>query len=238
MTDQSVAIRLGIEGKAQIKADFTEIADSGDANAKRLVNSYEKAGDDIERALQRRDAAAAKIAALMPTNMQSVINANAGTSAYGGYRDAGGGAQGQNANAAQYAALLAQQEQQVDAVRSALDPLYAAQKRYDDEVRIANGLLKQGAISEVERDAAIALSEKALQRAKNGLNEHSSALGLNRTQFMIAESAVHRFVDPVLAGQSPIKAFAMQAGDLATSCRWMTVALPAAWRRCARCSIR
>jgi hypothetical protein len=213
MSDRSVSIRLGTEGKAQVKSDFTEIADSGDASAKRLVASYDKAGDDIEKALARRDAAAAKIQAMMPSPVQATIEANNGSRV--GQRDAGGGpSAGQNATATEYAALLAQQEKQVAAVRAAIDPLYTAQKRYDDEIRVADGLLKSGAISEAEHAAAVGLSGKALAAAERELGGHSNALSLNRNQLIIGESAVHRFVDSILAGQSPMKAFAMQAGDV------------------------
>lgn len=303
MSDRSVSIRLGTEGKATVKADFDDIASSGDAAAKRLVNSYDKAGDDIEKALARRDAAAAKIQAMMPTGLQSTIMASAGTSARGGYRDAGGGADdGRNASASEYAALLAQQERQVAAVHAAIDPLYVAQKRYDDEVRVAgelakngaiseaehaaalrvsaqaleqaraaqdrlnaswstgadadahvqayarslatqeqqatalrakldplwaaqkryddevataDGLLKRGLISEAEHSSALGESSKALEKAKQELAGHSNALSLNRNQFIIAESAVHRFVDSILAGQNPLRALALQGGDIA-----------------------
>ena len=117
----SVAIRLGTVGKAEVKADFSEIADSGDANAKRLVASYDRASDDIGKAIQRQADAAAKINAIMPTNRQFAIDTSVGT----GYDSS------QNAGAKQYAALLADQERQAERVRAAIDPLYTAQKRYD-----------------------------------------------------------------------------------------------------------
>jgi len=207
----SVAIRLATDGSAQVRADFAAIGDAGDASAKRLVAAYDKASDDIQAALDRQARAAAKIQAVLPTQTQSVVNANAGTNAYGGYRDAGGGSSGQNANAAQFSALLAQQERQLEAVRSQIDPLYTAHKRYDGEIATANGLLKQGVLSEAEHAKAIAASEKSLLAAKNALDGHSGALGLNRQQTIIAQSAVLRFTDAVIAGRNPLTAFALEA---------------------------
>ncbi len=286
MADKSVSIRLGTEGKGEVKNDFAEIAASGDASAKRLVSSYEKAGGDIEKALARRDAAASKIAAIMPSTTQATINASVGT----GYD------RSQNANAVQFTALLAEQERQVEAVRAAVDPMYRAQKQYDEELATAAGLLSRSAISEREYAAAVQLSATALERAREAqasksvstvpdnnahvlvfrqandddaaaaerlraaidplytaqkrydaeiatadgllqrnkiseaehaaavkgssdalakatrdVEEHTGVLGLNRAQFITAQSAVLRFTDSIIAGQSPIRAFALEA---------------------------
>jgi len=72
---RNVAIRLGTEGKAQIKADLDEIAGSGDATAKRWARSFYRAGEDVEAAMRRQANAAAKLAAIMPqTAIQMRIN--------------------------------------------------------------------------------------------------------------------------------------------------------------------
>ena len=80
------SIRMGTTGKAQVKADFNEMADSGTASlvrlgdagaaqAKRWTRSYENASRDVEAALVRQQNAAAKIAAIMPqTAVQMRIN--------------------------------------------------------------------------------------------------------------------------------------------------------------------
>ncbi|WP_298689569.1 phage tail length tape measure family protein [uncultured Sphingomonas sp.] len=197
----SVSIRLGTTGKADVQADFASIADSGDASAKRLAASYQRAGQDIEAATKRQADAAAKISAIMPSSTQATVNASVGT----GYNGA------QNANAAQFTALLAQQEQQVERVKAAIDPLYTSQKRYDAEIAAAGGLLKTGAISEAEHAAAVAVSGRALQEAKNAVEGHTSALGLNRAQVITGQSALLRFTDAVISGRNPLTAFALEA---------------------------
>jgi phage-related minor tail protein len=50
-----------------------------------------------------------------------------------------------------------------------------------------------------------------LQDAKNALDGHSGALGLNRQQTIIAQSAVLRFTDAIIAGRNPLTAFALEA---------------------------
>lgn len=197
----SVAIRLGTDGSAQVKADFAAIAESGDASAKRIVSAYDRASDDVAKAIERQSAAAARLQSASGSPVLASINRSVGT----GY-DASA-----NANAAQYAALLAAEERQIEAVRTAIDPLYTAQKRYDDEVRIAGDLLKRGAIGEAEHAAAVRVSAGALAAAERNLEEHTGALSLNRMQFVTAQSAVLRFTDAILAGQNPIRAFALEA---------------------------
>lgn len=197
----SVAIRLGTDGSAQVKADFASIADSGDASAKRIVAAYERASDGVQAAIDKQNKAAEHVAAILPSQTQTIINRSVGT----GYDGR------QNANAAQFAALLAQQEQQAERVRAAIDPLYMAQKRYDAEIATAGDLLKQGVISEAEHAAALTTSGRALQEAKNALDGHSSAIGLNRQQTIIAQSAVLRFTDSIIAGRNPLTAFALEA---------------------------
>lgn len=197
----SVAIRLGTDGSAQVKADFAAIAESGDASAKRIVAAYDRASDEVQAAIDKQAKAADRVAGIIPTQTQATINRSVGT----GYDGS------QNANAAQYAALLAQQEQQAERVRAAIDPLYTAQKRYDAEIASAGNLLRQGVISEAEHAAALSASGHALEEAKHAVEGHSTALGLNRQQSIIAESALIRFTDSVIAGRNPLTAFALES---------------------------
>lgn len=204
--DSSVAIRLGTTGTAEVKRDLVDMGDTGDAQIKRLARSVEKANDDILAAERRRAQATDKMAAITPsTSTQQIYQAGASTQYSGpSARD----------SAAALRELLDAQDRrsaQVEALHAKLDPLYSAQKQYDAEIKVAGDLLAAGAIKEAEHAAAVALSEKALQKAKNALGEHSTALGLNRAQFITAQSAVMRWSDSVIAGRSPLTAFALEA---------------------------
>jgi hypothetical protein len=206
---QSVAIRLATDGKAQVKTDLTEIGDVGDAQAKRWSRAYERAGDDVSAAMARQAAAAQKLAAITPqTATQQIFQAGASTNFTGSSA---------RESAIALKELLDEQDRLAAgaaALKARIDPLSVAQAKYDAEVKNANELLAANAISESQRDAAVALSQKTLRQATQAVQGHSNALGFNRMQFLIAEGAAHRYVDSILAGMSPMRAFMMQAGDV------------------------
>lgn len=126
---------------------------------------------------------------------------------------------GAKESAAAFQAMFAAEDEAAAAaikLQAAINPLYTAQARYDAELKTWALALKSGKISEADHATAVAQTTKALEDAKKGLDEHSNSLGLNRVQFQVGASAAHRFVDSILAGQSPMRAFMMQAGDVAT----------------------
>jgi hypothetical protein len=209
VTDRSVAIRLATDGKEQVKRDLTEIGDAGDAQARRWQKSYDQAGSMIDAAIAKQQQAAQKLAAIVPsTSAQQIYQAGASTNYTGGSaRD----------SAAALKQLLDEQDRlaaSAAALKARIDPLSVAQARYDNELREASTLLAAGKISQSDYTAQIALSERTLNTARRTLGDHSNALGFNRMQFLIAEGAAHRYVDSILAGMSPMRAFMMQAGDV------------------------
>jgi hypothetical protein len=205
----SVAIRLATTGKETVKQDFEDLGASGDASAKRWSRAYEKAGDDVTAAMQRQAQAAAKISSITPTTSVQFAAQTAASTNY-----TGPSAQDSAANLRILLNLQDQQEARATALRAKIDPLFAATQKYDAEIKNAAELLKAGAISEDLHSAAVTASGKALNAAKRDVEGHSSALSLNRTQVIIGQSAVMRFTDSIIAGQSPIRAFALEAHKL------------------------
>lgn len=191
MATSGVSLRLGMEGKEQIVDGFADIGASGDAAGKRAAAAFQRASDDIATATQRQAAAAQKLAAggvsMGPNANQQVLDYRAWTKAQ------------------------QEMEQQAQALRNAIDPLRVAQAQYDSEIALSAKLLAAGKISEQEHAAAVALSTSALASARRGVEEHTASMGLNRTQMIVAQSAVMRFTDAILAGQSPMRAFALEA---------------------------
>lgn len=166
---RSVSIRLGTEGKAQIKADMEEIAGSGDATAKRWARSFDRAGDDVEAAMRRQASAAEKLAAILPqTAVQMRVNDANGT----GFGQWEGSAR-QSASA--FRELLDIEDKldaRAQALIATLNPAAAAQDRYNAEVREAAELMDRQRISldqflEVEARASAALAKsKPVDRAE------------------------------------------------------------------------
>ena len=206
MADRSVAIRLGVEGKADVKRDLSEIGDGGEAAAKRWASAYEKANAEIEAGLAKQRLAAEKLSAITPqTTTQQAYQAGASTNFTGSSaRD----------SAAAFKELLAAEEQ-LDAkarqLTASLEPLRVAQERYDREVATATKLLDTDRITKDQHTAATTRAARELEEAKRALDGHTGSLGLNRAQFLTAESAVIRFSDSVMAGGSPLRAFALEA---------------------------
>jgi hypothetical protein len=64
-----------------------------------------------------------------------------------------------------------------DKLRSTIDPLWGAQKRYDDELRMWAVAAKAGTVSEDEHAAAVRQSKLAFDAAKDAVEGHSQAVG-------------------------------------------------------------
>lgn len=231
MTMKSVGFMLRTDGKASVKNDFAEVKQSGVDAFNDIADAAEasstKAGAAADQFTQRqidafkKQANAAKLAAAVAYNQESFNQAATQPSGFGKYatvnfdRSTGSA----KASAAVFAEQARQEEEVAAAllkIRAALDPVMVAQARYDAELKQYGTLLAAGHLGEEEHAAAVALSTRRLNDAKRALDDHSNSLGLNRMQFVIGASAVHRFADSIMAGTPPMRAFMMQAGDLAT----------------------
>lgn len=170
---RSIAIRLGTDGKAQVKADFGEIATSGDAAARRWGRSFEKAGNDVQAAMQRQANAAAKLAMITPqTPMQMRIN-DANGSGFGQWEGSA------RQSAAAFRELYAEQEKLENgarALRASLDPLTAAQDRYNAEIGKARTLVSAGVISLDEYVAVLGRERAALDANSTAKKRNGSAM--------------------------------------------------------------
>jgi hypothetical protein len=102
----SVALRLGMEGKTEIKDGFAEIGASGDAAAKRAAAAFQRAGEDITAATQRQAQAAQKLANFAPNVNVGTERQGPSTSLYTDYQKG-----------------LADQARAAEALRNAIDPL-------------------------------------------------------------------------------------------------------------------
>ena len=202
----AVALRLGMEGAEQIQQGLTKIGESGDAAAKRLAAGFERTGESIE-SLQAKMAAtidpvAIKRYATEIEDLQGKLTA-AGQkiSAIGGGFTFGGPDQGAQVKA--YNAYLAEQERQTKALLDAIDPLRVAQRAYDAELRTANSLLAQGAISEEQHAASVRLSGEALDLQRKRLQGVDEAHGHMSTSGAIMQHVVRSTADSFAAACRP-----------------------------------
>lgn len=201
----SVAIRLGTEGKASVKADFREIANDGDATANRWARSFERAGQDVEAAMKRQQLAAEKLAQITPaTPMQRQVQAAASTSYTGGT------AQESARFFAEQAAAAAQLEARTRALVASIDPAAVAQQRFNREMAEARALISAGAISLDQYVAKLALERTALDAATNAARRHGVSQGQMRAGSQQLSYSIGDFATQVSMGQGVLMAFSAQ----------------------------
>lgn len=209
---RTVAIRLGTEGKAQVKADFDEIAVSGDASAKRWKRSFEQAGDDVQAAMQRQANAAAKIAAIVPQTPVQMRIADSNSTGFGQWEGSA------RQSAAAFRELYAEQERlevRTRALLASINPAAAAQDRFNAEMAEARSLISQGAISLDDYAAKLRQQRAVLEAAGGPLGRHTAGATANRMAMQGASYQVQDFITQVSMGANPINAFAVQGAQLA-----------------------
>ncbi|WP_300115211.1 hypothetical protein [Sphingobium sp.] len=208
MAQPRVAIRLGTEGKDQVVRDFKSVGDAGDAAANRAARSFSRASEDIESAIRRQAAAADKLAALAPQSAtQARINMSVGT---GASLDQGSA----RASAAAFRELIAEQErmeQKALALRASLDPLWAAQQRFNKEMAEARTLISAGAISLDEYVAKLRMEQAALDAVQTVQTRATATSGAMRAGMQQLGFQAQDFTVQVIGGTDAIRAFAIQA---------------------------
>jgi hypothetical protein len=212
MTIRSIGFNLRTDGKAEVKNDFAEIRKSGTDAVTGVAEAAERAAERSAEATDRftqrqieswnRQAAAAKLAAAAGTQRGAVDQAMAtpGSQQFATVNlDRSSGAARDSAKVFQE---MFEREEQAAAgaakLRAALDPLYLARARYDDQLRTANSLVSQGAITEAEHTAA-------LKKAADAYREVADAAGV------AAEKEQQRWREDAAAAKADIAAQAHQA---------------------------
>lgn len=225
MATKQVAIRLGTEGKQQVKSDFGELksegtgamkaiadgaklaGDVGEREAKRLSSAYDRATADIEAADRRRARAAEKLSLI---SSQSDVQARIGSAVSSGYGDYTGSARA----SAQVFAQMAEQQERLElrarALMSVIDPLWAAQQRYNTELAEAKTLLAAGAISADHYAQAEMRAKAALDAASVAQQRHNGLTGAGQAGMQQLGFQVQDFTVQVAGGTSAVTAFSMQ----------------------------
>lgn len=212
MADRSVSIRLGTTGKADITRTFDEIGASGDASARRLAGSFERASQDVEVAMHRQANAAAKIAAIVPQSAVQMRINDANSTGFGQYEGSA------RQSAAAFRELLGVQEQMEERAKrlvAALNPAIQAQQRFDREIGEARTLISAGAISLDDYVAKLRIEQAALDEATGAHNRLAGGSSKMRQAMAGASYQVQDLVTQISMGANPINALVVQGGQLA-----------------------
>jgi uncharacterized protein (TIGR02594 family) len=204
-----VSIRLATDGKAQVVRDFGDVGDAGDVQAKRISAAYNRAATDADSALARVQKAAARMASIAPTATGATNMVNPITG--GSYAQADGRAQ---ASAAAIAASYDQADASARRLLASVDPLYAAQMRYDAALQEAIGLQKIGALTTDQLAVVQTGLKKQLDDTTLLYGKHGEAIGNTRIAQMELMHVVRGSVDQFAAGAPPMQIFTMHLGML------------------------
>lgn len=210
MARNSVAIRIGTEGKATVIRDFAEIGDAGTVQSQRIKAKWEGDVAAVERAVERMNKTQQRLAAVStsPTGPSNTINPITA----GNYN--------QSNNAAMRSAQALSQEldraeNEARQLLAAIDPLFAAQQRYGTAVGNLDRLLAQGALSEERYIQLLRAEEAALEQASIAQRRHAQASGLQRAGYQQLSFQITDVTQQLALGTSGMIIAAQQGPQVA-----------------------
>lgn len=211
MSTTQVSIRLGVEGKADVKRAFDEVGKAGQDAFRGVATSMDAAGAAADRETQRlqRLAQAAKQAAAAD-QAQRNFNAVLGIST------APPKSARESAEVFEQTAKAAEDlQRRTDALRAQIDPLGAAQKKLNAEIAEANTLYKAGAITAKEQAAAHALAQQHYQATARSLGSVGGQSRLTAAQLTNLSYQLNDVFVSLASGQPPLMVLIQQGSQIA-----------------------
>jgi hypothetical protein len=210
MSATNVSIRLGVEGKAEIKRAFEEVGQSAQA----AFNSVEKAlgqtgaATDREVARLKRLAEAARLAGEADAS-QKRFNTVLGVD-----RPLPKSAR-ESAAVFEEATREAESFQaRASALRAAIDPLGAAQARLNSELAEYATLAKRGAITSTEHAAAQVLAKQRFDQTSRAITGVGASSKLTRNQLLTLQYTFNDVIASLSTGASPMTILMQQGGQV------------------------
>lgn len=211
MSTTQVSIRLGVEGKAEVKRAFDEVGKAGQDAFRGVATSMDSAGAAADRETQRlqRLAQAARQAAAADQAQRSfnqVLGVGIGPSKSA--RDSAAVFEEAARAAEDLAARTA-------ALRAQIDPLGAAQTKLNAEIAEANALFKAGAITAEEQAAAHALAQGRFNATARALGTVGATGKLTSSQLVNLSYQLNDVVVSLASGQRPLMVLMQQGSQIA-----------------------
>lgn len=210
MSATTVSIRLGVEGKAEIKRAFAEVGQAGEAAFGTVEKAIDRSGAATERETARlkRLAEAARLAGeaeAAQKRFNAVLNVDrpvpkSARDSAGVFEEAAREAEGFRARAM--------------ALRAAIDPLGAAQARLNQELAEYGALARRGAITSAEQAAAQALARQRFDQTAQAIRGMAGASRLTRNQLLTLQYTFNDVVASLSTGMSPMTILLQQGGQV------------------------
>lgn len=193
MAEKTVAIRLKTVGGEDSRRDVMAFADSGDAAAKRFAKSWVAADEQMEAMAARREQAQAKLNAIMPTTPTQATAQGVAATGYDG-------ASARNSAASIKDGLVenAALDAKAKALLDILEPLRAAQQRYNVAIAEASRLHDTGRIS-IDQFIAAEAREAAMLERVSGVARTAEAA---EAALMAGRERIHGAPDTIMVGKS------------------------------------
>jgi phage-related minor tail protein len=211
MATTQVSIRLNIEGQAEVKRAFDEVAASGTAAFRGIASAMDQAGAATDRETQRlqRLAQAAKQAA-------AAEQAQRAFNQFLGIGTAPPKSARESAAIFEEAAKAAEDlERRSEALRAQIDPLGAAQKKLNAEIAEADALFKAGAITAKEQAAAHALAQARFNATAKALGAVGGQSRLTSFQLQNLTFQLNDVFVGFASGQRPLMVLIQQGSQIA-----------------------
>ena len=211
MAATNVSIRLGVEGKAEIKRAFDEVGKAGQDAFRGVATSMDAAGAAADRQTQRlqRLAEAAKQAAAADQAQKS-------------FNQVLGVSDRRPKSARESAAVFEETARAAEdlaartaALRAQIDPLGAAQTRLNAEIAEANSLFKAGAITAQEQAAAHGLAQARFDATAKALGAVGASGKLSSGQLVNLSYQLNDVVVSLAGGQRPLMVLMQQGSQIA-----------------------
>ncbi|MBY0307424.1 MAG: phage tail length tape measure family protein, partial [Phycisphaerales bacterium] len=211
MSATTVSIRLGVEGKAEVKRAFDEIGQTGQAALGTVEKALDRAGAATDREVARlkRLAETARLAGEADA-AQRRYNAVLGVDRAAAPKSARDSA-GVFEEAAREAADF---EARAKALRAQIDPLGAAQARLNTELAEYAGLANRGAITTAEHAAVQALARQRFDATEKAIKGVGGATSLTRNQLLTLQYTFNDVVASLASGGSPMTILLQQGGQV------------------------
>jgi hypothetical protein len=210
MSAAQVSIRLGVEGKAEVRRAFEEVGQAGQTALGTVEAALDRAGaaTDRETARLKRLAEAARLAGEAEA-AQRRFNTVLGVD-----RPPPASAR-QSAEVFEAAAKEAAEfEGRAAALRAQIDPLGAAQARLNAELAGYQALANRGAITTAELAAGQALARQRFEATEKAVKGVGGATGLTRQQLLTLQYTFNDVVASLGSGISPMTILLQQGGQV------------------------
>ena len=222
MAADSVAYRLKSAGAEDIINEFRKIEQAGEQSGQVTTRAWDKTTRQMEGQIKSLEANLMKLGNLSQSDAQNAIARSAGSNVnYRGAGDSTVSIDREMKNAAQSASIFTaemdRQAQVGQRLLAAIDPLVAAQQRYDHVIEQATASLKAGGLTQQQYTRIQAEAKGALDAMSGAHITGAKSAGQQRAAYQQLGYQVQDITQGFALGVNPLVILAQQGGQTASA---------------------